>query len=227
MDVYHTGKEDKDDHRLVRERLLEVALPDPPEDGSAIKLEDCLESYFNNKIEVKRHLQRRNTVQSFRSMDAGKGQVLHVETLELRSDSPRPGSPSMSSSNTPSTATAVNMRTRADSIFSQRRIDTSEPSEKKTHDDITIGSGRARTGTIQREILMPAWQFFSLIRKWDFEISSTMATRILCVSKWIRFTHSSSIYLNSQKHRGSSLLDFMSISCEFGRLKFEPLCTDI
>jgi hypothetical protein len=165
MDVYHTGKEDKDDHRLVRERLLEVALPDPPEDGSVIKLEDCLESYFNNKIEVKRHLQRRNTVQSFRSVDAGKGQVLHVETLELRSDSPRPGSPSMTSFSTPSAATPVNTRTRADSIFSQRRIDAGNPSEKKTHDDISIGSGRARTGTIQREILMPAWQFFSLIRK--------------------------------------------------------------
>jgi hypothetical protein len=178
MDVYHTGKEDKDDHRLVRERLLEVALPGPSEDGSIIKLEDCLESYFNNKIEVKRHLLRRNTVQSFRSFDAGKGQVLHVETLELRSDSPRPGSPSMSSSITPSPARPVNMRTRADSIFSQRRIDTGEPSEKKTHDDIAIGSGRARTGTIQREILMPAWQFFSLIRKLLFNIcSSTVVSR--------------------------------------------------
>jgi hypothetical protein len=162
MDVYHTGKEDKDDHRIVRERLLEVALPDPPEDGKAIKLEDCLESYFNNKIEVKRHLQRRNTVQSFRanSIEAAKGQVLHVETRELR-----PGSPSMSSPSTPSSAPiSVNTRTRADSIFSNRRIETGEPSEKKTHDDIAVG-GRARTGTIRREVLMPAWQFFSLIRK--------------------------------------------------------------
>jgi hypothetical protein len=66
MDVYHTGKDDLDDHKIVQERLLEVALPDPPEDapesGYTIKLEDCLENYFNNQIEVKRHLQRRNTV---------------------------------------------------------------------------------------------------------------------------------------------------------------------
>jgi hypothetical protein len=66
MDVYHTGKDDQDDHRIVKERLLDVAIPDPPEDapedGYTIKLEDCLENYFNNKIEVKRHLQRRNTV---------------------------------------------------------------------------------------------------------------------------------------------------------------------
>src|ERR1700761_4092189 len=66
MDVYHTGKDDSDDHRIVKERLLDVAIPDPPEDapesGYTMKLEDCLENYFNNKVEVKRYLQRRNTV---------------------------------------------------------------------------------------------------------------------------------------------------------------------
>lgn len=86
MDVYHPGKEDNDDHRIVRERLLDVAIPNPPEDGSVIRLEDCLESYFNNKVEVKRHLQRRNTIQSFRSMD--KGQVITTESIESRPGSP-------------------------------------------------------------------------------------------------------------------------------------------
>jgi hypothetical protein len=62
MDVYHTGKEVNDDHRIVRERLLQVAIPENPEEGTEIRLEDCLESYFNNKVEVKRHLQRRNTI---------------------------------------------------------------------------------------------------------------------------------------------------------------------
>lgn len=86
MDVYHPGKEDNDDHRIVRERLLDVAIPESPEDGSVIRLEDCLESYFNNKVEVKRHLQRRNTIQSFRSMD--KGQVIMTESIESRPGSP-------------------------------------------------------------------------------------------------------------------------------------------
>jgi hypothetical protein len=162
MDVYHTGKEDKDDHRIVRERLLDVAIPKAPEDGSVIRLEDCLESYFNNKIEVKRHLQRRNTVQSLRSID--KGQVLQVESIELR-----PGSPSsMSAQSFPESFQATsppNMSPRADSIFSHRRIDTGEPSEYKTHDDISIHGTRRRASTIRREVLMPAWQFFSLIRK--------------------------------------------------------------
>ena len=163
MDVYHTGKEDADDHKIVQERLLDVAIPPPPEDGSEIKLEDCLEAYFNNKIEVKRHLQRRNTLQSLRSFD-GKGQALHLETAELRGDSP--------SSSTPQTppppfspTRLVDTRRRGDSIFSERRIDFGvTETEKKAHDDSAIGKRRPRANTIRREVLMPAWQFFSLIR---------------------------------------------------------------
>lgn len=164
MDVYHTGKEDKDDHRIVRERLLDVAIPKAPEDGSVIRLEDCLESYFNNKIEVKRLLQRRNTLQSLRSMSIDKGKVLQLESIELR-----PGSPSSMSPNSfPEsilTTSPPNISPRADSIFSHRRIGTGEPSEYKTHDDISIHGPRRRASTIRREVLMPAWQFFSLIRK--------------------------------------------------------------
>jgi len=157
MDVYHTGKEDADDHRIVRERLLEVAIPPPPEDGSEIKLEDCLEAYFNNKIEVKRHLQRRNTLQSLRSFD---GKVLHIETVELRSSSPSSATPPSFSPKRP-----IDTRRRADSIFSERRIEAGESAGKKAHDDFSIGTRRPRAGTIRREVLMPAWQFFSLIRK--------------------------------------------------------------
>ena len=50
MDIYHTGKEDlTDDHKFINERLLEVAIPEAVE-GQTITLEDCLESYFNNRI---------------------------------------------------------------------------------------------------------------------------------------------------------------------------------
>ncbi|KAE9985171.1 hypothetical protein BLS_009649 [Venturia inaequalis] len=139
MDVYHPGKEDNDDHRIVRERLLDVAIPNPPEDGSVIRLEDCLESYFNNKVEVKRHLQRRNTIQSFRSMD--KGQVITTESIESR-----PGSPAS-----------------MNSIFNHRRIETGEPSKYQTRDDILVRGPLRRASTVKKEVLMSAWQFFSLI----------------------------------------------------------------
>ncbi|KAJ9643105.1 hypothetical protein H2199_004629 [Coniosporium tulheliwenetii] len=91
MDIYHSGKTDaKDDHKIVNERLLEVSIPEPSEDGKPITLEECLESYFNNRIEVKRHLQRRNTLQSHISAD--KATALHIEVVEVssRPDSPAP-----------------------------------------------------------------------------------------------------------------------------------------
>jgi hypothetical protein len=85
MDVYHTGKEDLDDHRIVRERLLDVAIPEPPEDGSSVNLEDCLENYFNNKVEVKRHLQRRNTINARPTQNLEKAEVGRVENISLGS----------------------------------------------------------------------------------------------------------------------------------------------
>jgi hypothetical protein len=87
MDVYHTGKEDNDDHRIVRERLLDVAIPEPPEDGSSVNLEDCLESYFNNKIEVKRHLQRRNTIHSKPVPKVEKAKIGHIENIAIEGPS--------------------------------------------------------------------------------------------------------------------------------------------
>lgn len=157
MDVYHTGKEDRDDHRIVRERLLDVAIPPPPADGSVIRLEDCLEQYFNNKIEVKRHLQRRNTVQTFRPNEKG----MDVETVELSMDSPI-GYPNDFDTAHPSRP--VEWRRRGESIFSQRRFENGD-GDKRATDDIGLRGNRMRAGTIRREVLMPAWQFFSLIRK--------------------------------------------------------------
>lgn len=157
MDVYHTGKDDKDDHRIVRERLLDVAIPKAPEDGSVIRLEDCLEQYFNNKVEVKRHLQRRNTLQSFRPNEK---EMMSAEMLEVVE------SPAELASNPFSATRPESALQRGDSIFGQRQAENGESKvEKKTHDDIAIHANRTRAATIRREVLMPAWQFFSLIRR--------------------------------------------------------------
>lgn len=53
VDMYHQGKTDKDDHKVVQERLLNLAVP-PDVDGKGIKLEDCLEEYFNTRVEILR-----------------------------------------------------------------------------------------------------------------------------------------------------------------------------
>lgn len=171
MDIYHFGKEDiKDDHKVVHERLLDVAIPDK-EDGT-VTLEECLENYFNNRIEVKRHLHRRNTLQSLRSYEAAKSEAIHIETAEV-SPSPsssRPTSPATPLVESPLTKTPTSQpaflssRLRTDSIFSEKRV-LLDDERGRSRDDVSIKSSRPRAGTIRKEVLMPAWQFFSLIRK--------------------------------------------------------------
>lgn len=53
VDLFHQGKFDKDDHKIVYERLLNLAVPSDS-DGNGIKLEDCLEEYFNTQVDVLR-----------------------------------------------------------------------------------------------------------------------------------------------------------------------------
>ena len=184
MDLYHTGKEDPaDDHKFVNERLLEVAIPEEPREGtSVITLEDCLEHYFNNRIEVKRHLEqhRRNTLQGnkleeelkrFESEEKPES-GMHIEVAEV------PETPVVSTpiAEGPSAASRSKSsldklrpgsgRKRADSIFSQRRvlIEGVDPSAS-TMDDTKNAQGAKleRRMSTRTEVLMPAWQFFKLL----------------------------------------------------------------
>jgi len=170
MDIYHTGKEDaNDDHKFIRERLLEVAIPeDTSGEGKEVTLEDCLEEYFNNRIEVRRYLERRATINSTKSSDKEKGDAVHIETLEVDSDS-APNTPmSASPSKLPQ---RPSVRHRAPSIIQERFIpDRSESAT--TVGGTTLKSidsrstvGRLRAGSVRKEVMMPAWQFFSLIRE--------------------------------------------------------------
>ena len=177
MDIYHTGKEDaSDDHKFINERLLEVAIPPEPEDGRTLTLEDCLEAYFNNRIEVKRYLDRRNTLTSTRSADSlstTKGFTAHVEEIDTtptrspaHSISPRNGwsSPWMSFSEVNE---SLDSRTlgRRDSIVRERFIP--DPSQRAVsgNDLPTPDAQQQSKGVYRKEVMMPAWQFFSLIRK--------------------------------------------------------------
>ncbi|KAI6814557.1 cysteine proteinase [Hortaea werneckii] len=182
MDLYHTGKEDpQDDHKFVNERLLEVAIPDEPADGAdAITLEDCLEHYFNNRIEVKRHLEarRRNTLSKAEQAapsvpEPEKESGTHIEVAELES---RPDTPIVQTPVTETPAQIKNPveklrpgtgRKRADSIFSQRKVELTgiDPDRfQETTDDATaIQDARGRKLSTRTEVLMPAWQFFKLL----------------------------------------------------------------
>lgn len=181
MDIYHTGRENKeDDHKFVNERLLEVAIPEQ-EGEDIITLEDCLETYFNNRIEVKRYLQRQNTIGSVKSTNleaaenpSEKSEILHVETVEVvELDSPIVTTPTSFGPLSPlPPGRPLDGRRRADSIFTQRLapkvLEEWKFDEKKHIDDMLGNSsgGRPRSASfLRKEVLMPAWQFFSLIRK--------------------------------------------------------------
>lgn len=170
MDIFHTGKEDtNDDHKFINERLLELAIPDDPSDGHVITLEECLELFFNNKIEVKRYLdslERRGTLNSIRSrqsFDSTKAHASHVEIAEL--DTSPPISPSAMqpqvSALSVSPVAPTFQRHRAPSIIQEHYID--EKSGLLGRSPSTAEEPRGRNGRVRKEVMMPAWQFFSLI----------------------------------------------------------------
>ena len=166
MDIFHTGKEDtNDDHKFINERLLELAIPEEPKDGHAITLEECLEMFFNNKIEVKRYLdslERRNTLTTVRSrgsVSSTKGNASHIEVAEAGGS--QPSSPMVQTQLSPihvSPVQSTAQRRRAPSIIQEHYID-----EKVGFLDgaYEASGGQPRT---RKEVMMPAWQFFSLIR---------------------------------------------------------------
>lgn len=161
MDIYHTGKEDlNDDHKTINERLLEVAIPEESDENPNITLESCLEAYFNNRIEVKRHLYRLSAVQNLKSEP--KNETVHIEAAEISS---QPSSPvTERSENRLNSARPLSAHTRNNSIFSERYEDLDKGPDAVSEVDI-LARGRPRKGSLRKEVLMPAWQFFRLIRK--------------------------------------------------------------
>ncbi|KAL9128904.1 MAG: hypothetical protein Q9217_002526 [Psora testacea] len=165
MDIFHTGKEDtNDDHKFINERLLELAIPEEPKDGHVITLEDCLEMFFNNKIEVKRYLdslERRNTVTSVRSrmsVSSTKAHASHIEVAEIgASQSSSPVSQDQPEPIPTSPVRPTRQRQRAPSIIQEHYINEKHGLQDGTHEE-TGGHPRTR-----KEVMMPAWQFFSLI----------------------------------------------------------------
>ncbi|KAK5677401.1 hypothetical protein LTS10_009971 [Elasticomyces elasticus] len=178
MDLYHTGKEDPtDDHKFVNERLLEMAIPDEPVEGSdVITLEQCLEHYFNNRIEVKRYLERRrrDTLKSADSVDTLKVDrepAAHIEVVDVTElpETPIVQSPSFETpfqtKNPIEKLRPTAGRKRADSIFSQRRVELTgiDPNALHAGDSHTSQDLPMRKMSTRTEVLMPAWQFFKLL----------------------------------------------------------------
>lgn len=139
--------------------MLDVAIPDDVPEGQTITLEMCLEEYFNNRVEVKRHLQRANTTNSTHSDNSmDKSGATHLETTDLgsRPESPLRIEPPVELSRRPTT------RIRGASIFSDRKFELGQKANATRANDLP--QGRQRAGSLKKEVLMPAWQFLNLIR---------------------------------------------------------------
>jgi len=195
MDMFHTGKEDpNDDHKFINERLLEVAILPETAEGGTVKLEECLEQYFNNRVEVKRHLenQRRTSLNRMGSvhtvmMDSEKASSSHVESVELMdADTPTitPSTTNSFPSESPRKGLVehlrpvAGMRSRSDSIFSSRRkLQTIEGEPAKADDNASVRTDKPRQASIRTEVLMPAWQFFKLL-PWYTENAPTSDAQV-------------------------------------------------
>lgn len=146
VEIQHSGKQDDDDTKYSKERILFVSVPgetDPvkPEDthvensddGDAVLLEECLEHYFNNSISVKRELQRRATMDSRYSFPGGGVPVVTEGEALLGATGP---------SLVPFSTGQVRVRTRSTtlSIWSISSVE-SKP----------------------REVMLPAWMLLRLL----------------------------------------------------------------
>lgn len=166
VDLVHGGKIDSDDHKLIHERLLNVAVPDEDPEGVPIKLEDCLESYFNNQVEVNRFLERTHTNQSIASATSPSTATesadhVEVEISELSWSTPNTPTTPL----TPSTPLSPSStRLRATSIIRRRIIEEEGEGEKTARSEGVVVPRSARKASIRKEVLMPAWQFYHLIR---------------------------------------------------------------
>lgn len=83
VDLFHQGKKDDDDHKVVYERLLNLAVPPDPQ-GKGIRLEDCLEEYFNARVDVSRDHE-----EAKKSMTEDGGTIDDIATLVRRSNTIR------------------------------------------------------------------------------------------------------------------------------------------
>jgi hypothetical protein len=194
MDIFHEGKGDAaDDHKFINERLLEVAIPQQAPEGRPIRLEDCLEEYFNARVEVVRRLDRHNTLQlpntqsstmsGLPTVDEKESIAEHVENTEdtsalvmspivekfelaehiIGTDAEPLKLMTLVQTSSSSVSPPPTIRQRSTSII-RRVMVPEEPGEGSASGDTASVHSSVRKASLRKEVLMPAWQFFRIIR---------------------------------------------------------------
>ncbi|PTB67975.1 cysteine proteinase [Trichoderma citrinoviride] len=97
VDLYHQGKQDEDDHKIVYERLLNLAVPSDP-DGNGVKLEDCLEEYFNTQVDVLRDSEEAKKAEADATSPSLSPKILIPVQIQLVRDGESVASPAVMTS---------------------------------------------------------------------------------------------------------------------------------
>ncbi|KAK4148674.1 ubiquitin carboxyl-terminal hydrolase-domain-containing protein [Chaetomidium leptoderma] len=176
MDLFHHGKGDVDDHKVVHERCLNLPVP-PDTEGKGIKLEDCMEAYFNNKVDVLRDsleekkftdkpaMNPESTIRMVPEDEIGSPHE-HVDSAQLQRRWTTHGlvvqSPVSGSNPEPPPSSS---RTRSTSIIQRFVVNEKHSGEPSADAETRSLLQRAkRTGsTVVKAVTIPAWQFYRLI----------------------------------------------------------------
>ena len=175
VDLFHHGKNDDADHKVVYERLLNLAIPSDSE-GKGVKLEDCLEEYFNSKVDVLREgSDEKKAADAFdqtptpTQLDGPSTPRTTIRVVESPSGEDASQSPittpvaSDLHSSSVSHALSRPHRSRAESIIQRVVINNQEQSSDA--DTAELFQRAKRKVSVVKAVTIPAWQFFKLIRK--------------------------------------------------------------
>lgn len=182
--MFHTGKKDDADHKVVYERLLNLGVPADTE-GKGVKLEDCLEEYFNSKVDVlrdnldeKRAAERPDLTYSPLSADTPTTpkNPIHLENVDSQEDA-APGLNDESElpylerrwTTTPNPQASGSQpsrpnRSRTESII-QRVVLDEEGKPTESDAASLFPRGSKKKASVVKAVTIPAWQFFKLIRE--------------------------------------------------------------
>ncbi|KAH7033125.1 ubiquitin carboxyl-terminal hydrolase-domain-containing protein [Microdochium trichocladiopsis] len=183
VDLFHHGKNDDADHKVVYERLLNLAVPEDT-DGKGVDLEDCLEEYFNTQVDVQREGSTDDKKVSIRTTisqvpltpDTPSTPLSAIrigdDVRECQSPAEDPDKTEQLALERSQTAISLSVpassqpavrphRARTESIIQRVVID---PSGKPTDTDTASLFQRAkRSASVVKAVTIPAWQFFKLI----------------------------------------------------------------
>ncbi|KAI0379885.1 cysteine proteinase [Hypomontagnella monticulosa] len=192
VDLFHQGKNDDADHKVVYERLLNLAVP-PDNGGKGIRLEDCLEEYFNSQVDVLRDSldekmagERLDLKLKPQSPDASSDLK---STIRVVSDEDQQESTAPEDENTPHLERrwTIAPASRFPDLQPNSEVEASgsQPAAMRPHrsrtesiiqrvvldgqdkpsesDAASLFQRAKRTASVVKAVTIPAWQFFRLI----------------------------------------------------------------